>query len=401
MADYFFDSRDDFHYDNSGYYGYIVFNGDEQTRDRLRNALGQGRQSHGLGWYRYGKSFRPANDGRMYDWYIRLHSGGNEKPAAKAVDEFLRSYLQPPASSPQPPETQSTGLAPQQTGEDYLRVQKVIASLEGTEARFRKELNRLGQDSSLAQGEVLNRLRVIEAGVSNLQEVTGSVSEARFEAVRLQDRLEEARDELEEKDRQIDDLNKQLSTTDRSAEIQELNARIRRHNNKVNYQEGLIAKHKKELQEIRSDNNALEARLKSSNIKKDEWEEKYHKLKSEIPSDSGIDSDEESFETTVAKLAPQMYLIRGTTDIVRHEFEHSKPVLDLLRRIVLIKDFNGRNKIANTKWRESHVGNTDWRMYFCKEKRLMNGRIVAFLSDKNSQPDDIRWMQAHSPDTCF
>lgn len=40
MAEYFFDSRDDFHYDNSGYYGYIVFNGDERTLNGLRNALG-------------------------------------------------------------------------------------------------------------------------------------------------------------------------------------------------------------------------------------------------------------------------------------------------------------------------------------------------------------------------
>ena len=108
MADHFFDSREDFHYDDSGYYGYIVFNGDEKTLNGLRNALGQGRQRHGLGWYRYGKSFRPANDGRMYDWYIRLHSGGNDKPAEQAVDDFLRRHLQPPAPAPQPsrkPET--------------------------------------------------------------------------------------------------------------------------------------------------------------------------------------------------------------------------------------------------------------------------------------------------------
>ena len=96
MKDYFFNTRDDFHYDHSGYYGYIVFNGDKQTCDGLLKALGQGAQPGGLGWYRYGKSFRPANDGKMYNWYIRLHSGGNDKPAAQAVDDFLRGHLEPP-----------------------------------------------------------------------------------------------------------------------------------------------------------------------------------------------------------------------------------------------------------------------------------------------------------------
>ena len=100
MKDYFFNTRDDFHYDHSGYYGYIVFNGDKQTCDGLLKALGQGPQPGGLGWYRYGKSFRPANDGKMYNWYIRLHSGGSEKPAAQAVDDFLRGHLEPPKPAP-------------------------------------------------------------------------------------------------------------------------------------------------------------------------------------------------------------------------------------------------------------------------------------------------------------
>ena len=100
MKDYFFNTRDDFHYDHSGYYGYIVFNGDKQACDGLLKALGQGAQPGGLGWYRYGKSFRPANDGKMYNWYIRLHSGGSEKPAAQAVDDFLRGHLEPPKPEP-------------------------------------------------------------------------------------------------------------------------------------------------------------------------------------------------------------------------------------------------------------------------------------------------------------
>ena len=402
MKDYFFNTRDDFHYDHSGYYGYIVFNGDKQTCDGLLKALGQGAQPGGLGWYRYGKSFRPANDGKMYHWYIRLHSGGSEKPAAQAVDDFLRGHLEPPKPSPQPVQPQpAVPVSAQLDEEDIRRVQQVLGNLDAIEARFRENLDRLEKDASGERGEMLKRLRMIEAGVRNLQEVNGPVNEARVEAARLQDRLEEAQGALEGKDRQIESLNKQLSTTDKSAEIQELNAKETRLSSKVNYQEGLIGKYKEDLQEAQSENNTLKEKLEIANTRGDEWEEKYHKLKSEKPHVSGDESDEDAFENTVRKFAPDMYLIRGTTDIVRHEFQYNKPVLELLRRIVLVKGFNGRNKIAHTKWRESHVGNTDWRMYFCKENRIMKGCIVAFLSDKNSQDDDIRWMQAHSPDSCI
>ena len=153
MKDYFFNTRDDFHYDHSGYYGYIVFNGDTKTRDGLLNALGQGAQPGGLGWYRYGKSFRPANDGKMYNWYIRLHSGGNDKPTAQAVDDFLRGHLEPPkpAPTPQPP-TQEPLVATQSPSQEILLRQfDVLASeLKQNFGELRNEV----QAGTAAQAEL-------------------------------------------------------------------------------------------------------------------------------------------------------------------------------------------------------------------------------------------------------
>lgn len=522
MAQYFFESQDDFHYDNSGYYGYIVFNGVERTRNNLLQALGQGRQEHGLGWYRYGKSFRPANDGNMYDWYVRLHSGGQEKPAPQAVDDFLRRHLQPPKIDPAPSPSAQRPSEPlardlrqlqsdiarekdahreaydaqqrlatllgslqgidtrisddleqlrldlQEIAETWrgdrwgeLNLGSIVHALDSVNERLTRDLTRLQRDYSdissahadtlRAQDElaqVLERIKDHDRHISDdlarlqkdvqqlaerenqdgagqgqaellgrfdelerrLGERIGELSEAvaagtaareQMEELRaeMQERQEKVQEELDEKDQQIDGLNEQLSSTDQSAEIVKLNADVTRLRQKVTSQEGLIRKHKSDLAKLRDKNRGLEQKLGDANRKKDEWEDKYHKLKSE--KDSVPEPEDETFEATVRTLSPHLFLIRGTTDIVRHEFEHDKPVLELLRRIVLIKGFNGRNKIANTKWRESHVGNTDWRMYFCKETRLMKGNIVAFLSDKNSQEDDIRWMQAHSPDSCI
>ena len=91
----YFDQLPDYHYDNSGYYGYIVFNGGRDELNKLLTALGRGEQPDGLGWYRYGKSFRPANDNNTYDYYIRLYGGGESRPNEQRVDEFLRKLLSP------------------------------------------------------------------------------------------------------------------------------------------------------------------------------------------------------------------------------------------------------------------------------------------------------------------
>ncbi len=184
MAQYFFESRDDFHYDNSGYYGYIVFNGDEQTLGRLRNALGQGRQSQGLGWYRYGKSFRPANDGRMYDWYIRLHSGGNDKPAAKAVDDFLRSFLQPPAPAPQPPETQK--LVQELLQDTLKHYEESVAELRLGLSELKSEF----QAGAAAQTDLEERVAAAEEAKEDAEQAR---AEAEHALSMKQDELEASR----------------------------------------------------------------------------------------------------------------------------------------------------------------------------------------------------------------
>ena len=160
MTGYFFNTREDYHYDGSGYYGYLVINGDEQKRNQLLTALGQGPQKNGLGWYRYGKSFRPANDGRMYDWYIRLHSGGAEKPTAQAVDDFLRKFLKPAKPAPQP--------EPQRKAQTSAQVQ------------LTRDLDRLREDvaqETAAHQEALDAQQRLAALLGKLQSIDTRISD--------------------------------------------------------------------------------------------------------------------------------------------------------------------------------------------------------------------------------
>ncbi|MDE0609314.1 MAG: hypothetical protein OXH77_05300 [Anaerolineaceae bacterium] len=255
MADYFFDSREDFHYDNSGYYGYIVFNGDEKALNGLRNALGQGKQSHGLGWYRYGKSFRPANDGRMYDWYIRLHSGGNDKPAAQAVDDFLRRHLQPPKVTPgpsghsrRPSEPLTRDLQKLQTDiareraahqEAYgaqQRLATLLGSLQGIDTRISDDLEQLRLDlqdiadtwradnwSDLNLGSVIHALDSVNErltrDLTRLQRDYSDIASAHADTLSAQDELAQVLERIKDHDRHIsDDLARLQQDVQRIAE---------------------------------------------------------------------------------------------------------------------------------------------------------------------------------------
>ena len=49
----------------------------------------------GFGWHRWGRSFRPADNGTVYDYYIRLRSKTGTKPAPGVVEAFLKEALPP------------------------------------------------------------------------------------------------------------------------------------------------------------------------------------------------------------------------------------------------------------------------------------------------------------------
>lgn len=254
MAEHFFDSREDFHYDNSGYYGYVVFNGDERTLNGLRNALGQGRQSHGLGWYRYGKSFRPANDGRMYDWYIRLHSGGRDKPPAQAVDDFLRRYLEPPRPVARPVEQTpvqrqlsrdldrlQTDIARETAAHQEAygaqqRLATLLGSLQGIDKRISDDLEQLRLDlqdiadtwradnwSDLNLGSIIHALDSVNErltrDLTRLQRDYSDIASAHADTLRAQDELAQVLERIKDHDKHIsEDLARLQQDVQRIAE---------------------------------------------------------------------------------------------------------------------------------------------------------------------------------------
>ena len=385
MKDYFFNTRDDFHYDHSGYYGYIVFNGDKQTCDGLLKALGQGAQPGGLGWYRYGKSFRPANDGKMYHWYIRLHSGGSEKPAAQAVDDFLRGHLEPPKPAPQP--VQPSAITAPVADAPTILLARFSALEEKLLARI-EQLQSNVQAGTAAQAE-LEEMR------ETLQESQEARSAANTEIESLREiiasKQPSAIEGLNEENR---DLKKSLKKNKdaHKAVVTDLRKQIHSHKQE----------HRKVSEELVYWKQQHEDAVTELGSLKEETGGIHGQTADTARADDRITSDE--LKEILDGAFPGLNLVRGSMETLHREIQNKRPVMALLHRIVNERGFNGRNAIRgnkrNTKWREDRF-DEEWRAYFCKESRLLGDKVVVLLGDKNNQRQDIEWMINNPPETCL
>ena len=400
MKDYFFNARDDFHYDHSGYYGYIVFNGDKQTCDGLLKALGQGAQPGGLGWYRYGKSFRPANDGKMYNWYIRLHSGGSEKPAAQAVDDFLRGHLEPPKPAPQPPSQESIVATQSPSQEFLLRQFDVLASeLKQNFGELRSEV----QAGTAVQVELRD---VVAQGTANsvaLEAAQQELAEAGLAREGAEQALAEAEKALEELQAELiasqteSPGNRQWHEAYNEAETQ--NRRLSRDKKDLEREMKGLKREIKKSEDAR-DNFAtqfLEASKKIGEL------EKSMTVANQV--DSGSSTAEKrmkvsDLENILEGAFPRLVLVRDSLDTLHHEIQNYRPVFQRLHQIANVPKYNGRNSLkGKSKWREDTIGKR-WRIYFCKES-MPGNKFVVYLGDKNHQNDDMSWLFSNPPETCL
>lgn len=389
MAEHFFDSREDFHYDNSGYYGYIVFNGDERTLNGLRNALGQGQRPHGLGWYRYGKSFRPANDGRMYDWYIRLHSGGNDKPPAHAVDNFLRSFLQPPAPAPQPPETQKLV---QELLQDTLK------HYEESVEELKQGLNELRSDVQANSAAQVELGAILEQGVAN----HAALEEARNELKITQEKLTNAEEDLTDAGKRIEHLDNELAHSGSGGLHDELK-RVEKAKKKIeDERDGL----KRERVSLR---NSLKSAEKDKVYWKnqfDEVSEENGRLQDELAESHDADPEampvrnpDVDLETVIGATLPELRLVGDSWDLLKFGELNHGAVLRRLRSIVWDDQVPGSKVFEGADdWMELHIDRRLWRLYYCRKDSLVGDKVVAMIGKKGDQESkDKQWLRNNPP----
>lgn len=404
-------TQDHFHYDDSGYYGYILFSGTNAELRDLLKALGRGEKPHGFGWHRWGRSFRPANNKVVYDFYIRLRSKTGTKPTQEEVDAFLRRTL--------PPRRTLSGELEQPRADSAVKPARAT-----TEVESESDNPPIWADQFFSRMET-TQLKAVDSFTQRmseellqLQSAIGEISDARQEINRLQANLEQTRAELAEKEADLEAKEGEIETLRDAPRAASYDKQMQEERDKA---EKAASRLRDEIKHLRAEKNdqisGLKASIKEVERERDNWKELYEKMNQEAAETerratndtsqndkrSGGKLRMEEFEGILDGISPNLVFVRGAVDILYKEVDDYRFVFETLCKIVYEQHYNGRNAIKGnkgkrpSKWREDRVGNNDWRIYFCKDRKEVGDKFVVFVNDKNSQDEDKAWMNRTPP----
>ncbi len=180
-------------YDNTGYYAYVLFDGDAGLRDEVVGKL----KDVGVFVQLRGRSHRPADNGKRYDWFLRVVELVDGEPRHPRRHVVASVFAQIPGLQSDEPE-------------EFLHLLDRVGKLEDDLKSERRLSLRFYNQLARAQGETKELLRRVEVSTAE----AGVLREERHALAQRLDRIgsenEAARGEVErlygllsEKDEQI------------------------------------------------------------------------------------------------------------------------------------------------------------------------------------------------------
>lgn len=386
----------DWHYDDSGYYAYITLNGPGPVLQEQVRAL----RDHSYVCPIFGHSYRPANDGHRYDWYIRVFRNDGSKPTRQE----LLTVMGAPAKTDQAVVAEHVNAlkiefnnAQQLNATLQDEVKDLTEHIKALSIKLRTELQKsssLKKQNLISQGEIkrLNdeikdrwdqiswysdRLRQ-----SELYRNEQNVQVAELEL--LQNQNNELQSQISNERSQVIALEAERDTwvSDRH-ELEDL----------WNQFEERIAELKKQLTDAQNQSHIMQARydellrdVATPNIT-EQSTAKDSKWYAALPP--------ETLAMLMSTLLPNVELVKGSVDFISRELQDPRICLKELHMLCYGNPLACRGeRVEGTQtWLElrfatgrDHLG----RLYY---RRLSDRTLEVLVSHKASQPQDIKWMR--------
>ena len=411
-------TQDHFHYDDSGYYGYILFSGTNAELRDLLKALGRGEKPHGFGWHRWGRSFRPANNKVVYDYYIRLRGKTGNKPSREMVDEFLKAALPPRESlrgekeqiEPTPDraektETTQATIASHISTETPPWAHELLSRVDTIDSRLDANLPILRERLPLLNDSLTDLRNTFDPIRESISRVSADLAQARLAEEQVKQLLSEKETEVEALSQELDRLKNQPHEQANFPKDSRIELLQNQHDKDIKTAQRKIDNLKAEL--------ADEQKAKKTLIsERDYWmnqEAERSKALKQAESESDISEELESvsdenarFENSLDQILdvvfPELELVHDSPNLI-----HDAPqmqLLKVLRKIVIDRDIRAKNVKKTKDWYEQHLSKR-WRIYFCNEQSLLNGKVTVMVSTKNKQERDFDWLRANPPESCL
>ena len=394
-----------FYYDNSGYYGYVLFSGTNAELHGLLNALGRGDKDHGFGWHRWGRSFRPADNGTVYDYYIRLRSKTGTKPAPGVVEAFLKEAL--------PPRETLTGESERELAQDDAPEATAAAAPASDDPP-------LWANDFLSRVEVMH-LKTVDSITQKMSEelmqlhsAMGTLVDDNREINRLQANLEQTREELVAKEAELETKESEIETLRNAPRAASYDKQMQEDRDKANR---AAEKARNERDQLKKDKNnqiiELKNQLKEAVKDGENWKDLYVKVNQQA-TEIKRQRDEEREPPPSAERTGGKLRMRDFEDIVKGAFPQLELLSKSLERLPSVPNFRPIMKflhdVHTRKLRGERIPTTDWsevrfskswRLYFCNKSNLPNDRKLAIIGNKNTQKADLRWLKANPSESCL
>jgi len=322
-------------FDTSGYYTYLLLDGSSHLFETMQERLGEA----GFLISQSGRSFRPAGNGRQYDWYIRLRASDDDYFRIQRIlneSSQQRYTLRPTISDyttekPAPvDEDEDTFTLTGQQIKEFIQLCRdgyVLADELEDEKRLGAMLSKELEETRILLGREKQKVKELEKSAQ------GEKSE--WEQL-LFDVNTELEQKLKERNKEITGLENQLAqeTHDRRVLLEQVNQPNRIHKNT-------------------SKNTGFEL-----------------------------------FDRTLKLFTPDLEFLGGSIQSLWQEIENPIPLLEEISRLdqpgskgERVEGLNGWLKTNKDKW----------RLYYTVHSESGKRRI--FIGDKTSQKKDIEWLK--------
>lgn len=320
--------------EHNRYGNYLVFDADEVTAQATANLMAE----VGLGVRSWDASWRPAADGKQYDWYIRLEFAGAEAEARQQIQQAL--------------DARSTArVDPAKPGADAIKelTETTLAlSKELAKAKKRREHDRAEIDRLVAEAADAKHTRTKAGAFARSLEqrlVAAEATERRLRA-QLDDEMQR-REQAEATAQAVADTRRAPSSDEVAAALDVVQRQAAAHVAKANEERdtafGLMDEEAKKTQELRSQLDELTLELAEAQTSLGDARSTIETLEGQL---SEVESTAQeraaiarnssiprgvSAEAFVAALLPRLDLDRmGVRELL--DFEAPRSVVELLLR---------------------------------------------------------------------
>ena len=354
------------HLDLSGYYPYVMMEPGEPILGLAANAL----STAGFEVSRAGVSFRAADNGRHYPFFISLEPDPEQSLTRLAVAQALASVRPTRRNDGDPPPLDARGDAATWRLR-AIEAERTLARVEDELGAARQRLDETLAASHRTQQSLKDEIALLRAAIEAYRVQLDTLERGRVtvaeDMAALGQMLREEPRPSTERDAQLRQLEADLETALQS--WQEALNRADQAQSRFTDFENRIAVLEHELSQAREGADALD-------------------IRPPVPS-SGLRSRVDDLQVTLRGLLPDLRFQFGSVDFMATEVFDWRDLFDDLHTLQNRPGTLAAKKVQSTDgWLERHFNtgrSNDGRLYF----RHRNGACEVLVSDKHAQPRDI------------